>query len=51
VGDSELGFSLWEHLEDEGTEGILTTALVGAGAAWFGRATMDQGGGWSFLME
>jgi hypothetical protein len=31
AGDSGLGFPLWEHLEDEGTEGILTMALVGAG--------------------
>jgi hypothetical protein len=32
AGDSGLSFSLWEHLEDEGTEGILTTTLVGTGA-------------------
>jgi hypothetical protein len=50
VGDSVLGFSPWEHLEDEGTEGILTTTLVSAGAAWFGRVTVDRGGGWSFSM-
>jgi hypothetical protein len=36
--------------KDEGTEGILTTALVGARVARFGRATVDRGGGWSFLM-
>jgi hypothetical protein len=50
AGDSGLGFSLWEHLEDEGTEGILTTTLVGNGAVRFGRATVDRGGGRSFLM-
>jgi hypothetical protein len=50
VGDSGLNFSPWEHLEDEGTEGILTMALVGAGAARFGRATVDRGGGRSFSM-
>jgi hypothetical protein len=38
----------WEHLEDEGTEGILTTALAGAEAAQFGRAMVDRGGGRSF---
>jgi hypothetical protein len=43
VGDSGLSFSLWKHLEDEGTEGILTTTLVGARAARFGRATVDRG--------
>jgi hypothetical protein len=48
AGDSGLGFSPWEHLEEEGTEGILTTTLVGTGAAWFGRATMDRGGSRSF---
>jgi hypothetical protein len=45
-----LGFSPWEHLDDEGTKGILTTALVGPRAAWFGRVTVDRGGGWSFSM-
>jgi hypothetical protein len=43
AGDSGLGFPPWEHLEDEGTEGILTMALVGAGGAvWLG----DGGPSW-----
>jgi hypothetical protein len=50
VADSGLSFSLWKHLEDEGTEGILTTTLVGARAARFGRATVDRGGDRSFSM-
>jgi hypothetical protein len=50
VGDSGLSFSPWEHLEHGGTEGILTTVLVGARAAWFGRVTVDRGGGRSFTM-
>jgi hypothetical protein len=50
VGDSRLGFSPWEHLQDEGTEGILTTALVGTGVARFGRAMVNRGGGSSFSM-
>jgi hypothetical protein len=45
AGDSGLSFSPWEHLEEEGTEGILTTMLVGVGAARFGRAMVDRGGG------
>jgi hypothetical protein len=48
VGHSGLGFSPWEHLEDEGTEGILTTALVGARAVPSSWATMDRGGSRSF---
>jgi hypothetical protein len=50
VGDSGLYFSPWEHLEDEGTKGILTTALVGTDAVRFGRAMVDRGGGQSFSM-
>jgi hypothetical protein len=46
-GYSRLSFLPWEHLEDEG---ILTMALVGAGASQFGRATMDRGGSQSFSM-
>jgi hypothetical protein len=34
-----------KHLEKEGTEGNLTTALVGAGVVRFGRATARQSGG------
>jgi hypothetical protein len=49
--NSGLGFSPWEHLEDEWTEGNLSTALVGVGVARFGRATVDRGGGRSFLMR
>jgi hypothetical protein len=44
AGDSRLGFSLWEHLEEEGAEGILTTALVGDGAMWFGWASVVRSG-------
>jgi hypothetical protein len=50
VGDSGLGFLPWENLEDEGTEGILTTTLVGAGTMQFGWAMVDRGGGWIFSM-
>jgi hypothetical protein len=50
AGDSGLSFSLWEHLEGEGIEGILTTTLVGTGPARFGRATENRGGGRSFPM-
>jgi hypothetical protein len=50
VGDSGLGFSPWEHLEDERTEGIPTMALVVARVAQFGRAMVDQGGSQSFSM-
>jgi hypothetical protein len=49
-GNSELDFLPWDHREDEGTEGILTTTLVGTEAARFGRATVDRGGGRSFSM-
>jgi hypothetical protein len=49
-GDSGHCFSPWEHLEDEGTEGILTRTLVGAGVVRFGRVMVDQGGGRSLSM-
>jgi hypothetical protein len=39
------GSSPRKHLENEGTEGNLTVALVGAGAVRFGRATARQSGG------
>jgi hypothetical protein len=45
AGDFGIGLSPWEHLEDEETEGILTTALVGTGVARFVWAMVDHGGG------
>jgi hypothetical protein len=37
--------------EKEEGGGVLTGALIDDGAAWFGPATMNKGGGWSFSME
>jgi hypothetical protein len=49
---TEGGSSPWEHLEEEGAEGILTTASVGDGAMWFGRAsTVRSGDAWSLLRQ
>jgi hypothetical protein len=42
---TEGGSSPLKHLEKEGTEGNLTAALVGAGVARFGRATVRQSSG------
>jgi hypothetical protein len=47
---TEGGSSWRKHLEKEGTEGNLAMTLVGAGAALFGRAMVDRGGGRSFSM-
>jgi hypothetical protein len=47
---TEGGSSPRKQQEKEGTEGNLTAALVGTGAARFGRATLDRGGGRSFPM-
>jgi hypothetical protein len=44
------GSSPQEHLEEEGVEGILTTASVGDGAMWFGGASaVRSGNAWSSL--
>jgi hypothetical protein len=46
----EGGSSPRERLEEEGAEGILTTASVGDGAMWFGRASAVRSGDtWSSL--
>jgi hypothetical protein len=40
-----FGFSPGKLQEGEGDEGNLTTALMGGGAIWFGRAAKSSGGG------
>jgi hypothetical protein len=46
---TEGGSSPQKHLETEGAEGNLTATLVGAEAAWFGRATARQKRWWTEL--